>query len=195
MFRLLLESLLASTAFLCPPYHYCKILQPKTMSWRFPEHPCPGNPFTRHRQELVLVLPAYSYSCVTAQHCDALLPGSLRAPHPMPHPKVPGLAGRWHGWWLPASSSCCGVTHVVVGTSAALLKPLAKATLGLASVLHTMNGEGRKRLSPWQAALAPNLSQLRWQTPCAMLHWAVLPAGSVSWAAPEGNDCSCFTDK
>lgn len=54
----------------------------------------------------------------------------------------------------------CGVTHVVVGCSAALVKPLAKAALDLASVLDTMKGEGRKRLGPWQAALAPNLSQL-----------------------------------
>lgn len=31
---------------------------------------------------------------------------SLHATHPMPHPKVPGLAGRWHRRWLPASGSC-----------------------------------------------------------------------------------------
>lgn len=92
-----------------------------------------------------------------------LAPSAL--PTPCPIPKCQALqADGTDGGCLQAARAC-GVTHVVVECSATLLKPLAKATLGLASVLHTMKGEGRKRLSPWQAALAPNLSQLRWQTP------------------------------
>ena len=82
--------------------------------------------------------------------------GSLHAPHPMPHPKVPDGTD---GGCLQVAHAC-GVSHVVVGCSAALVKPLLKETLNLASVSHAMKGEGRKRLGSWQTALAPNLSQL-----------------------------------
>lgn len=112
--------------------------------------------------------------------------GSLCVPHLVPHPRVPGLQADGTDGGCLQVAHACGVTQVVVGCSAALVKPLAKAALDLASVLHTMKGEGRKRLGPWQAALAPNLSQLPWQSPLCHVHWALLPAGPVPWAAPEG---------
>lgn len=111
--------------------------------------------------------------------------------------KVLGLAGGMAQmaaackWLIPT-----GVTNGVVGCSAALVKPLAEAALDLASALHAMKGEERKRLGAWRAALAPNLSQLWLTNPIVPCFTELCNQQHQSpGLSQEGNNFSCSTDK
>lgn len=179
---------------LLPSYAYStttgKSCSPRPCLESFSEHSCPVIPSATDLRNTVQKGIGAGPACVqllpcnsTAPWCTSTLLAPSMLPTPCPIPKCQALqADGTDGDCLQAAHAC-GVTHVVMGCSAALVKLLAKATLDLASVLHATKGEGRKRLGPWQAALAPNLSQLPHS---AMLHWALLPAGSVPWAAPAG---------
>lgn len=128
-----------------------------------------------------------TYFPATVQDHDALSPvaPSILPPH-VPK-RRPSQAG-WHGWQLPASGSSPPVSPMGWwdGCSAALVKPLAKATLDLALVSHAMKGEDRKRLGPWWTALAPNLSQLPLTNPTVPCFTELCSQQDQSPGPPQG---------
>lgn len=192
----------ATPAFLCPLHRYCKIQQLQDHVCKAALNtPALASPVlltseTRGGKTSTLALPRYSYFLAqrsTMMHSPPVAPPIL----PTPCPKAQGLAGglAWMvaacKWLIPT-----GVTHGVVLCSAALVKPLAKATLDLASVLHATKGEERKRLGPWRTALAPNLSQLLLTYPAVPCLTELRSQQDQSPGPPQGgNNFSCFTHK
>lgn len=92
----------------------------------------------------MLALPVYSYSLVTAQQQDALLPlwlslcSSPRAPS-----QSARFAGRWHRWRLPASGSCLWGDPCGGGVLSSFGKAAGKGSTGFGlGVAH--NEGGRK---------------------------------------------------